>query len=170
MQVDQPAKSFVTARLASGISDSLWTAHECLARGTETVVETSMRFYTARARTFVMLLALSTLGALAGCGAAASPTIAGLGGGNTTKGSSLAISPNQVQLLVHATAQLTTNAPANLQSQVQWSSQPTTIASISPSGLVTALAPGTATVTARYASDTTNVATATVVVTSISGS
>lgn len=127
-----------------------------------------MRFYTRGPLTFAMLIPLVALSA---CGAGPSPTIAGLGGGNTTANSSrLAISPNQVQLVIRATAQLTTNAPTSLQNQVQWSSQPTTIASISPSGLVTALAPGTATITARYASDTTNVATATVVVTSISGS
>jgi len=41
---------------------------------------------------------------------------------------------------------------------------------LSQAKITAALAAGTATVTARYSSDTTNVATATVVVTSISGS
>ena len=125
-----------------------------------------MRFYTARIPTFVLLVAA---GMLAACGEAASPIVAGLGSSTNTaaNGSSLAISPNQVQLRVGGTAQLSTNAPMNLQNQVQWASDPTTIASISPSGLVTALAAGTATVSARYSSDTAQFATATVVVTSI---
>jgi uncharacterized protein YjdB len=123
-----------------------------------------MRSYTRLALAFIAACALGA------CGEAATPVIAGLGDGSTTSGSStstLAISPNAVQLTVGAVQQLNTNAPASLQNQVQWNSLQTTIATISPSGLVTALAAGTATITARYSSDTTNVATATVVVTAL---
>jgi len=127
-----------------------------------------MRSYTAQVLTFATVVAFGALTMLTACGDPGTPTIAGLGGGNTTvNGSKLIISPNQVQLLVGGTAQLNTNAPTSLQSQVQWASAPSTIVSISPSGLVSALAAGTATVTARYSSDTTNVATATVKVTSV---
>ncbi|HEY4218013.1 MAG TPA: Ig-like domain-containing protein [Gemmatimonadaceae bacterium] len=121
-----------------------------------------MRFYTALALTFAFS---ATVGA---CGDTATPTVAGLGGTDTTtSGSSLAISPNQVQLLTGGSQQLTTNAPASLQNQVQWGSLQTTIAIISPSGFVTAVGAGTATITANYSSDTTDVATATVVVTGL---
>lgn len=130
-------------------------------RGTESVLEIIMRFYTALILTFAASVTV------AAC-EAGTPTVAGLGNGSTGgNGSSLAISPPSVQLLTGATFQFTTNAPASLQSQVQWNSLETTIASISPSGLVTALSPGTATITANYSSDTTKVTTATVVVTSI---
>ncbi len=117
-----------------------------------------------------LALALAAAAALGACGEASSPIIAGLGGGTTTSGtntSALTISPNAVQLTVGGTQQLNTNAPTSLQSQVQWNSLQTTIATISPSGLVTGVAAGPATVTARYSSDTTNVATATVVVTAL---
>ena len=129
--------------------------------GTESVVYFIMRLHTC------LILAFAAIGA---CGEAANPTVAGLGGGSTTSGSStssLAISPNSVQLVPGATAQLSTNAPAASQSQVQWNSLQTTIATISPTGFVTAVAPGTATITAQLSSDTTHVATATVVVTGL---
>ena len=114
-----------------------------------------------------LILAFAAIGA---CGEAANPTIAGLGGGSTGPGngtSALAISPNSVQLFPGGTSQLSTNAPAASQNQVQWNSLQTTIATISPTGFVTALAPGTATITARLSSDTANVATATVIVTGL---
>lgn len=102
-----------------------------------------------------------TTSRLAGIGATT-----GSGSGNNGGGvSSLFISPNRVQLLVGGTFQLGTNAPFSLQNQVQWNSLQSTIVLVSPSGLVTGVAPGTATVTARYAFDTTRVASATVIVT-----
>ena len=61
--------------------------------------------------------------------------------------------------------QLNTNAPLSLQNQVQWSSLKSTVATVTPSGLVTGVAVGTATITARYVFDTTRVATAVVDVT-----
>jgi uncharacterized protein YjdB len=114
-----------------------------------------------------LILAFAAVGA---CGEATTPIVAGIGGGTISgdSTSALAISPSLVQLVPGGTSQLTTNAPASLQTQVQWSSLQTTIAAISPTGLVTAVGPGTATITARYSSDTTNVATATVVVTALS--
>jgi uncharacterized protein YjdB len=110
---------------------------------------------------------------LAACDQATAPRVASLGGtvstpgGTTTSGgsSSLAISPNRVLLVVGQTFQLTTNAPAARQNQVSWTSQASTIAAVSPAGLVTALSPGTATIVARLSSDTNQAAAATVTVT-----
>jgi uncharacterized protein YjdB len=114
----------------------------------------------------------TTAALLAACQESTSPIIAGLGGGVTEPTSNnagstapLAISPNRVQLLVGGTVQLNTNAPVSLQNQIQWSSLRSTVAAVSPSGLVTGVAVGTATITARYLFDTTRVATAVVDVT-----
>jgi hypothetical protein len=114
----------------------------------------------------------TTVALLAACQESTSPIIAGLGGGVTEPTSNnagstapLAISPNRVQLLVGGTVQLNTNAPASLQNQIQWGSVRSTVAAVSPSGLVTAVAVGTTTITARYLFDTTRVATAVVDVT-----
>ncbi len=105
---------------------------------------------------------------LAACEHTTSPIVAGIGGNAAPPGSvnnnvtPLLISPSRVQLIVGGTIQFTTNAPPSLRSQVQWSSSPSTVATVSPSGFATAVAVGTATITARYAFDTTNVSTATV--------
>lgn len=116
-----------------------------------------------------MLMALSSAAAvLAACDQAGAPRIAGLGGtaassgSDTTGASPLVVSPGQVQLPVGTTFQLSTNAPASLQNQLQWVSLQPSIAGVSTSGLVSALSPGTATIVARYAFDTTRVATATI--------
>jgi uncharacterized protein YjdB len=124
-------------------------------------------------RTSSLILASIAAVALAACDQSSSTRIAGLGAGTTASGgnsnnggvTTLSISPNRVQLIVGGTAQLTTNAPFSLQSQVSWASLQSTIALVSPAGLVTAVAPGTATVTARYTFDTTRVAAATIIVT-----
>ena len=114
------------------------------------------------------LVALSiAVAALTACDQATAPRVAGLGGTaasgtNNDTTQPLIVNPNRLELAVGATFQLTTNAPATLQNQVQWTSLQSAIAAISPSGLVTAVAPGTAVVVARYAFDTTRVATATV--------
>lgn len=109
---------------------------------------------------------------LAACDQATSPIVAGIGGtatvptGNVSNNAApLVISPSRVQLLVGGTFQFNTNAPPSIRSQVQWSSSQSTVATVSPSGFVTAVAVGSATITARYAFDTTNVSTATVDVT-----
>lgn len=122
-------------------------------------------------RTPHVILASIAVVALAACDQTTSSRIAGIGAttgtgsGNNGGVSTLSISPNRVQLLVGGTVQLSTNAPFSLQNQVQWNSLQSTIVLVSPSGLVTGVAPGTATVTARYAFDTTRVASATIIVT-----
>jgi len=112
-----------------------------------------------------------TLSALVGCVVALTAcdmrqvptyaTVANTGTGTTT----LSIIPSRVQLVIGTTAQLTTNAPAGQDTQIQWASRQPAVAAVSPSGLVTALAPGTATIVARFSFDTTVVGTATVAVT-----
>lgn len=122
----------------------------------------------------ITLLAAAAL--VTACDQGAAPTIAGLGGGTgpvSTGGggggsnggaSTLTVQPNQVQLLVGSSVQLSTNAPFALQSQVQWSSLAPAIVAVSPTGLVTAIAPGTAVVVARYAFDTTQAGSSTITV------
>lgn len=115
--------------------------------------------------------------ALAACDLSTSPTIAGLGGGTgpiggggTTGGStggttsSITVLPNQAQLVVGGSVQLSTNAPLALQSQIQWGSLQPTIVAVSPSGLATAVAPGSAVIVARFAFDTTQTGSATITV------
>jgi hypothetical protein len=134
------------------------------ADGMISVLERDMRNLT------VILISSSAL-ALAACDQSTSPTIAGLGGTTSAQASnpngspSLAVVPNRVQLAAGATFQFSTNAPQALQGQVQWSSLQTSVATISPSGLVTAVGAGTTTIVARYAFDTTRSATAIVTVT-----
>lgn len=77
----------------------------------------------------------------------------------------LQISPDQVTIVVGTTFQLSTNAGASQQGQLQWSSSNTSVATVSPTGLVAGFAPGAATITARFNFDTTHVASASVIVT-----
>jgi Bacterial Ig-like domain (group 2). len=109
---------------------------------------------------------------LTACDQSTSPSIAGVGGssglppGNVSNNTAaLVITPSHVQLIVGATSQLSTNASASLQSQVQWGSLKSTVATVSPSGLVTAVGVGTTIITARYSFDSARVATATIDVT-----
>jgi uncharacterized protein YjdB len=109
---------------------------------------------------------------LSACDQSTSPSIAGVGGssglppGNVSNNTAaLVITPSHVQLIVGATSQLSTNASGSLQSQVQWGSLKSTVATVSPSGLVTAVGVGTTIITARYSFDSTRVATATIDVT-----
>jgi hypothetical protein len=128
--------------------------------GTETVLDTRMRL-----RPSIPLI-LGAAALLAACDQSGTFNLVGLGV-TATGNAPLVITPNQLTLNVGGTAQLRTNAPQSLQNQVQWSSLETTIVTISPSGSIDAVGAGTATIRARYATDTTNVASATVTVTGI---
>lgn len=128
-----------------------------------------------------ILLALGIAAlAVAACDQRQLPTVAGLGGtttsgsngggtnsGGSTTGNSapLAITPNSLQLPVGTTFAFNTNAPASFQSQLEWRSAQPTIATVNNTGVVTAIAPGTAIIIARYTFDTTQSASATVNVT-----
>ena len=127
-------------------------------------------------RLILLAVATSAAAAFAACDQAVVPTIAGLGGpvgtdtsrgGGNPSTSALVITPSTIQLGVGAAFQFGTNAPLTLQSQVEWSSLNPSVVAVSPAGVATAVAPGTATVTARYSFDTTHVALATVTVTGV---
>ena len=118
------------------------------------------------------IIALAAVMAIAACDAATSPKLAGLNGpggpsGGTDGGNNatqqLVITPNLVQLKVGTTFQLSTNAAAAQQSQIQWSSLSTAIVTVTQAGVVSAVGSGTTTIVARYSFDTTNVATATII-------
>jgi uncharacterized protein YjdB len=99
--------------------------------------------------------ALSPLGAL-------DPTTGDTG--STPGSTTLRVIPNRVQLAIGASYQLVTDAPFGLESRVQWRSLNPATAAVTPGGVVTGVAVGTATIVARYSFDTTASATATVVV------
>jgi uncharacterized protein YjdB len=103
--------------------------------------------------------------ALAGCDSRSTdPTVAAIAGpGVLSASAALTISPSEVTITVGSTTQLSTNAGAQ-SSQLQWFSSNSAIATVTNTGLVTAFSPGTATITARFTSDTNKSASASVIV------
>lgn len=93
----------------------------------------------------------------------------GTGGGNpgNVPVTGVALNPSTAQVEAGQSVQLTANvAPSNATNkQVTWTTANSTIASVSPNGLVTGIAPGTTTVTATTA-DGNKTATATITVVS----
>ena len=81
------------------------------------------------------------------------------------------VSPASASIAVDATQQLTaTISPSNATNKnVTWSSDATSVATVSSTGLVTAKAAGTATITVTSAADSTKKATATITVTESGG-
>jgi uncharacterized protein YjdB len=126
-------------------------------------------------RLILLSIAAAASFGIAACEQSVTPTIAGLGGQvgtDTSRGggpatSSLVILPSTLQLGVGATFQFGTNAPLSQRSQVEWSSLEPSVVAVSPTGQATAIAPGVATITARFSFDTTHVAVATVTVTGV---
>jgi hypothetical protein len=119
-----------------------------------------MRPYTL----FILTAGAVAAASLSGCESTSSPVVAAVGGTTAAVNSTdaLLISPGRVTVTAGTSVQLNTNAPSNLRAQVQWSSSNTTVAAVSPSGLVSGIAPGSSLITARYSFDTTRVATAVV--------
>jgi len=112
----------------------------------------------------VVVLGL-VIAATVGCETRDDASIAGIGGVTSrTDSSALTISPSSVAIAVGTTAQLSTNAGST--QAISWASSNTNVASVSGTGLVSAFAPGATTITARIIGDTTQVATASVSVTS----
>lgn len=121
-------------------------------------------------RCIPIVLAAAVTAAIAACDSTAATHIAGVATGTSTSAATaLAISPSTAAMQVGAQQQLTTNAPLNLQSQVQWRSSQPTVAAVSPTGLVTAVGVGTTQITARFSFDTATVATAAIAVTAATG-
>jgi len=115
-----------------------------------------------------LLLALVAALAAGACDEDLTPTVASLSDG-TSGTTRLAISPNQATMNLGAILQLSTNAPLSQRTLIQWASSNTTVTTISPDGLVHAVGLGTSTILARYSSDSANVATATIIVVSPTG-
>ena len=81
----------------------------------------------------------------------------------------LQISPSTAQISVGGLIQLTTNAPIDSQSALAWTSSQPTIAATTPTGIVQGIAPGTAIITVRFSSDTTDSASAVIRVNAVPG-
>lgn len=106
------------------------------------------------------------IAAISACESTRLPTVAGLAGQPAvTSTTTLTISPDQVTISVGSTVQLTANAGAG-SGQLQWSSSIPQVATVSPTGLVTAFTPGATIISVRFPSDTIHVGTATVLVSS----
>ena len=118
-------------------------------------------------RTHPVLILTVAIAALTACETRSTePTVAGIGGQTISNVSALTLSPSQVTVAVGTTVQLAASAGSGQLGQIQWGSSNTAVATVSATGLVTAFAPGTATITARLLSDTTQQASASVLVTS----
>jgi hypothetical protein len=116
-----------------------------------------------------LLLAGAVLAAVVGCNLAEPPTIAGLFGPSSINGLAapqLIVSPTEIQMTVGAEAQISTNAPDSLLSQLIWTSRNPTIVAVSQTGQVRALATGSASVVVQYSFEPLNSASATIVVNS----
>lgn len=114
-------------------------------------------------RSLILTSAVATLVALAACDQAILPTVAGLSGtssnvSGTIDTTTLTITPGHVQITVGTTTQLSLNVAA----QATWTSSVASTASVSSTGVVTGLRPGTTVVTAQLTNDPTRVAAATV--------
>jgi uncharacterized protein YjdB len=110
------------------------------------------------------LLAALAFGALLGCDSGTVGTLAGVGNTGTNSGNAaLTVLPTDVQITIGSTTQLSTNAGTS--SSLQWTSSDNNVATVSGTGLVTGRSVGTATITVRFAADTTNVASSNISVT-----
>jgi hypothetical protein len=130
-------------------------------RGTERVQYRSMRTHTVIALSFAVAL-------LAACDTDRAPTIAGIGSGTTSSASSggqIAVTPSNAQIVLGGRVQLAVNVPAPLPTQVEWISLNPAVATVNSSGLVTGSGIGNATIRVRLVSDTSNNASASVLVT-----
>jgi len=104
---------------------------------------------------------------VAGCNVAEPPTIAGLFGPASINGLNapqLIVSPQDISMVIGQEAQISTNAPDSLLSQLIWTSRNPTIVSVSQTGVVRALATGSASIVVQYSFEPLNSASATIVV------
>jgi len=122
-------------------------------------------------RPLILTSAVATLVALAACEQSLTPTVAGIAGPPVSASGiidtfTLAITPSHTQLTVGTTLQLNLNVVA----QAIWTSSVVSTASVSSTGLVTGLRPGTVIITAQLVNDPNKVASAIVdVLPAISG-
>ena len=113
------------------------------------------------------LLAGAIVAAVVGCNLAEPPTVAGLFGPASINGLNapqLIMSPTNIQMVIGQEAQLSTNAPDSLLSQLIWTSRNPTIVAVSQTGVVRALNTGSASIVVQYSFEPLNSASATIVV------
>lgn len=113
------------------------------------------------------LLAGAIVAAVVGCNLAEPPTIAGLFGPASINGLNapqLIMSPTNIEMAIGQEAQLSTNAPDSLLSQLIWTSRNPTIVAVSQTGVVRALSTGSASIVVQYSFEPLNSASATIVV------
>lgn len=115
-----------------------------------------MRSNFVRSALFIAAIAVS------GCDQGVNGFVGVIGGGAT--GSRLQVTPSAAQIAVGQTFAFQTNASLTLANQVQWRSLNSQIATVNNNGVVTGIFPGSATIQARFAFDTTQVASAVVTV------
>ena len=112
----------------------------------------------------LVLLAALSLAGLVACETADFGTVAGVNGSNgSNTTTALTVLPTDVQITVGSNTQLSTNAGNS--TQLAWFTSNSNVATVSSTGLVTGRGVGTATITVRFTTDTTNVATSNVSVT-----
>jgi hypothetical protein len=112
-------------------------------------------------------LAGAIVAAIVGCNLAEPPTIAGLFGPSSINGLSapqLIVSPQNISMAVGQEATISTNAPDSLLSQLVWTSRNPTIVTVSQTGIVRALATGSASIVVQYSFEPLNSASTTIVV------
>ena len=114
-----------------------------------------------------LLLAGTIIAVVAGCNLAEPPTIAGIFGPSSINGLNapqLVVSPQAISMQLGQEAQISTNAPDSLLNQLIWTSRNPTIVAVSQTGVVRALAVGSASVVVQYSFEPLNSASATIVV------
>ena len=114
-----------------------------------------------------LLLAGAIIAVVAGCNLAEPPTIAGIFGPSSINGLNapqLVVSPQAISMQLGQEAQISTNAPDSLLNQLIWTSRNPTIVAVSQTGVVRALAVGSASVVVQYSFEPLNSASATIVV------
>ncbi|HEX4684148.1 MAG TPA: Ig-like domain-containing protein [Gemmatimonadaceae bacterium] len=119
---------------------------------------------------FPLIAAGAVIACAVACDESTDPRLAVISIGTTQSSSSLSITSSTSQINVGSVVQLQTNAPLNLQNQLQWASSQPSVAPVTPTGSVQGIAPGTAVISVRYSFDTTNVATAVIKVNTVAGS
>jgi len=112
-------------------------------------------------RSLILTSAAAALVALAACDQAFPPTVAAIAGtspsaSGTIDTTTLAITPAHTQITVGTTLQLSLNVAA----QANWTSSVASTASVSSTGFVTGLRPGTTVITAQLVNAPTRVASA----------
>jgi len=119
----------------------------------------------ARLREVGVALCLMVTFAACGGGGGDTPSTAPQPGGQPSGAISIAIAPSSATIAVGATQSLAAAVSGTTNTAVNWSTSASSVAAVSSSGVVTGIAPGTATITAAAVADPSRIATATITVT-----